>query len=338
MAVVVDDNDVGDLAVVVGDDVGGIPVVDGDLAVLLGGDLAVLLDGALAVLLGGDLAVLLDDVTGADLTVLGAAVGVTVPGGVDVDDDDFDVVVDEGLLEVRAAEVDVAAVLVVVAAVVDVELRVMVVVEVVVAVAAVMVVTFVVVVTGGLLVVVPAPGFPLFLVAAPATWVTLDASAGLTSLPGIVGSRLIGSAVLLSLVLCFVSLSLSFFRLGFFMFRTTLPVDFTGALFVFIGIVAILGFTNTSVSVNAIVAALTSTGLEEVTTVLVVVGFVSGVLCVVDSVAFSVVDCSQWLLHLHGLLFSIGNPETKNESLLESSAVHRTPLGVLSIGSFRFTL
>lgn len=49
----------------------------------------------------------------------------------------------------------------------------------------------------------------------------------------------------------FESLSLSFFLFGFFMFRTTFPDDLTGARLVFIGIVAIPGFGNTSVSATA---------------------------------------------------------------------------------------
>lgn len=117
----------------------------------------------------------------------------------------------------------------------------------------------------------------------------------------------------LSLVLL-ESLSLSFlFRFGFFMFLTTLPVDFTGALLVFIGIVAILGFGNTSGIVDgAAEGVFTSTTSSVPAVTDCVVDEISGrgVLdCVVGTIVFSVVDGSQWLLHLHGLLFSIGKPK-----------------------------
>lgn len=107
--------------------------------------------------------------------------------------------------------------------------------------------------------------------------------------------------------------SLSFlFRFGFFMFLTTLPLDFTGALLVFIGIVAIRGFGNTSGMVDgAAEGVFTSTSSEPAVTDCIVDGISGmGVLdCVVGTIVFSVVDDSQWLLHLHGLLFSIGKPK-----------------------------
>jgi len=65
----------------------------------------------------------------------------------------------------------------------------------------------------------------------------------------------------LSLVLCLEveSLSFSFFLLGFFMLRTTLPVDFTGVRLIFVGIVAILGFDSTSsASVDRVAAGVPS--------------------------------------------------------------------------------
>lgn len=62
---------------------------------------------------------------------------------------------------------------------------------------------------------------------------------------------------LMSLALCLEleSLSLSVFLLGFFMLRTTFPVDFTGARLIFVGIVAILGFDSTSSAFVDLVAA-----------------------------------------------------------------------------------
>lgn len=52
----------------------------------------------------------------------------------------------------------------------------------------------------------------------------------------------------LSLALCLEleSLSLSVFLLGFFMLRTTFPVDLTGVRLILVGIVAILGLDRTS--------------------------------------------------------------------------------------------
>jgi len=66
------------------------------------------------------------------------------------------------------------------------------------------------------------------------------------------------------------SLSFSFFLLGFFMLRTTLPVDFTGVRLIFVGIVAILGFDSTSsASVDRVAAGVpsvvTSSVMEVVT-------------------------------------------------------------------------
>lgn len=98
------------------------------------------------------------------------------------------------------------------------------------------------------------------------------------------------------------------------MFLTTLPVDLTGARFVFIGIVANIGFsalTSTSV-VNGIVVGISSTifELEEEMIDDLVTGVMFGVLGFVETIVSSVVDVvSQWLLHLHGLLFSIGKPK-----------------------------
>lgn len=127
-----------------------------------------------------------------------------------------------------------------------------------------------------------------------------------------------GSVVILSLVLCLEleSLSLSFFLFGFFMFLTTLPVDLTGARLVFIGIVANIGFgTSTSTSVvNGAVVSISSTdfALEEEMTDDIVAGVSFGVLGFVETIVLSVVDVvSQWLLHLHRLLFSIGKPKRK---------------------------
>jgi len=87
-------------------------------------------------------------------------------------------------------------------------------------------------------------GLPLLMVFIWAILVIVAVSVLMVSFNGI-GSLESGP---LSLVLCLEleSLSLSFFLLGFFMLRTTLPVDFTGARLIFVGIVAILGFDRTS--------------------------------------------------------------------------------------------
>lgn len=131
-----------------------------------------------------------------------------------------------------------------------------------------------------------------------------------------------GSAVILSLVLCLEleSLSLSFFRFGFFMFRTTLPVDLTGARLLFIGIVAVLGsgaptFTST---VNGAAVGNSSTFsapdcLVDGFSLIVLAELVGTISC---SVAVVVDAVSQWSLHLHGLLFSMGKPKRKSKKKL----------------------
>lgn len=148
---------------------------------------------------------------------------------------------------------------------------------------------------------VPAANVPVAVFAPnvpTAVFPATDPVSGLLSLPGTAGP--------LSLVLCFdpESLSLPFFLLGFFMFLTTFPVDLTGARLLFIGMVAILGFGNTSVTVcrDAVDVSGSPTATSVRVTVSVVV-FRSGV------VILSVVDGSQRLLHLHGLLFSIGRSD-----------------------------
>lgn len=71
------------------------------------------------------------------------------------------------------------------------------------------------------------------------------------------GESRLSESGLMSLALCLEleSLSLLVFLLGFFMLRTTFPVDFTGARLIFVGIVAILGFDSTSSAFVDLVAA-----------------------------------------------------------------------------------
>jgi hypothetical protein len=94
--------------------------------------------------------------------------------------------------------------------------------------------------------IVPAANVPVavFVPSVPVAVLPTTATvSGLLSTPGATES--------LSPVLCFdpASLSLLFFLFGFFMFLITFPVDFTGTRLLFIGMVAILGVTNTSVTV-----------------------------------------------------------------------------------------
>lgn len=151
-----------------------------------------------------------------------------------------------------------------------------------------------VVVAGGLPVV---PGLAPFREAA-FTLAVLAAVAESTfaSLPPGIGS--IGSEP--SFVrLCFEleSLSLLLFLLGFFMFRTTFPDDFTGARLVFAGMVAIPGFGNTFASATGAV-------LVDVVSLLDVN---------VGAVVLSVACGSQRPSHLHGLLLLTAKPVRKIE-------------------------
>lgn len=88
-------------------------------------------------------------------------------------------------------------------------------------------------------------GFPCTILAAlPAVIAAANVPPVLPSLvPGNETRSLVSDPPSLVVVLCFKleSLSLSFFLLGFFMFLTTLPVDFTGARLVLIGMVAVSG-------------------------------------------------------------------------------------------------
>lgn len=129
------------------------------------------------------------------------------------------------------------------------------------------VVAFAVVVLGFVIEPPPIKGMPAVLtVFIWAILVIVPVSALTGSFNG-VGSRSLESGPL-SLVLCLEleSLSLSVFLLGFFMFRTTFPVDFTGTRLIFVGIVAILGFDNTSsASVDLVAAGVPSVVTSTVT-------------------------------------------------------------------------
>jgi len=135
------------------------------------------------------------------------------------------------------------------------------------------VVTFDVVVVGFVVEPPMTDGLPFLIVFIVLIWVILvivPVSVFTVSFNG-TGSRSFESSPL-SLALCLEldSLSFSFFLLGFFMLRTTFPVDFTGVRLIFVGIVAILGFDSTSsASVDRVAAGVpsvvTSSVMEAVT-------------------------------------------------------------------------
>lgn len=105
------------------------------------------------------------------------------------------------------------------------------------------------------------------------------------------------------------------------MFLTTLPVDFTGARLLFVGIVAIPGFGSTSVSVT--VGPVSVLGVFTCSALVVLIAM-AGVVAVdrfsfggfgavvVVTIVFLVVDGSQWSLHVHGWLFSTDNKPGQN--------------------------
>lgn len=136
----------------------------------------------------------------------------------------------------------------------------------------------------------------------------------------------VGSTGSASIFLCFEleSLSLSFFLLGFFMFLTTLPVDFTGARLLFIGIIIIVDGSDVDVAIVVVIDVAASVGGGGVSTfsepmvvvfvvVVVVVecGRSSKLVGIIEVFSVTMTAGSHRLMHLHGLLFSTGNPKRK---------------------------
>lgn len=186
--------------------------------------------------------------------------------------------------------------------------------------------------------VVAACGLPLFRIAfklvvglaatGPASALPSRAPAGDAS-PGLEPP----SVVLLCLEL--ESLSLSFFRFGFFMFRTTFPVDFTGARFVFIGIVAIpaaiIGDTSAVAAAAVVVVVVVVVPASPSSSVAPVTGVGTAA-----TMTLLVVDGrSQRSLHLHGSLSSTDRPISTESNIIDRPRFVVTTAWSYLTGTFR---